>query len=90
MKNLKRPILLLVAVVTLFSCAKEYDDGELRGRIESLEAWQETVNGQIVALQGLVSALENKDYVTSVTELADKSGYVIAFSKSGPVTIYHL
>lgn len=89
MKNFKKPILLLVALVTLFSCAKEYDDSELRGRIESLEAWQKTVNGQIVALQGLVSALENKDYVTSVTELADKSGYVIAFSKSGPVTIKH-
>lgn len=38
MKNLKKIIPLLLAVVTLFGCAKEYDDSELRGRIESLES----------------------------------------------------
>lgn len=89
MKIFKKTALLLSVVAVCFGCAKEYDDSELRGRIESLETWQKTVNDQIVALQGLVGALENKDYVTSVTELADKSGYVIAFSKSGPITIKH-
>ncbi|MEG0808404.1 MAG: leucine-rich repeat protein, partial [Alistipes sp.] len=37
----------------------------------------------------LITALEEKDFVTSVTELADKSGYTITFSKSGPITIKH-
>lgn len=89
MKNIKKTVLLLLAMGALFSCAKDYDDSELRGRIENLETWQKTVNDQINALQGLVSALENKDYVTSVTEFPDKSGYVIAFGKSSSITIKH-
>lgn len=89
MKNLKRITLLFLAITILLSCAKEYDDSELRGRIENLETWQKTVNSQIVALQGLVNALESRDQVTSVTELADNSGYAITFSKSSPITIRH-
>lgn len=89
MRKFEKMVLLLLTVVLLFSCSKEYDDSELRGRIENLESWQKTVNGQIVALQGLITALENKDHVTSVTELADKSGYTITFSQSSPITIKH-
>ena len=80
--------LLMLGALTV-SCTKEYDDTELRSRIENLEEWQKTVNTDIATLKTLVSNLENKDYVTSVEPLSDGSGYVINFEKSGAVTIKH-
>ena len=78
----------------LSSCGDDYDDSELRGDIENLESritaieeWQKSVNTDIRSLQSLVEALEDKDYVTSVTPLEDGTGYVISFLKSGNVTI---
>ncbi len=80
----------------LSSCGDDYDDSELRGDIENLESritaieeWQKSVNTDIRSLQSLVEALEDKDYVTSVTPLEDGTGYVISFLKSGNVTIKH-
>ncbi len=87
---MKLKLFLLAAIAALaFSCAKEYDDTELRDRIENLEAWQTQVNANIATLQTIVGALEAKDYVASVAPLSDGSGYVINFSKSGAVTIKH-
>ena len=56
-------------------------------RITDLEEWQEAANADIISLQGLVTALQGKDYVTAVTPLADGTGYTITFEKSGTVTI---
>src|SRR5574344_2100075 len=55
---------------------KNYDDDidSLNQRVTSLEAWQNTVNTNISALQTIVNALQTKDYVTGVTTLADGSG----------------
>lgn len=63
---------------------QEHDD-----RLASLEEWQESVNTDISSLQSLVEALENNDYVTGVTPLADGSGYEITFSKSGKIIVKH-
>ena len=76
-------------------CAKDDIDDirkelqEHDSRLASLEEWQQSVNTSIASLQGLVSALEDKDYVTGVTPLEDGTGYVISFLKSGNVTIKH-
>ncbi len=67
----------------------ENDVTDITNRIEVLEKWMNETNENIASLQTIVEALQEKDYVTSVTPLADGSGYVIAFSQSGPVTIYH-
>ena len=59
---------------------------------ESLQRMCEQMNSNIEALQTIVSALQTNDYVVSVTplyEITSVIGYVITFSKSGPVTIYH-
>ena len=59
---------------------------------EALKKECEQMNANIVALQTVVSALENKDYVTGVTPIyegVNEIGYIINFSKSGKVTIYH-
>ena len=85
--------LLLAATFALCSCTKQ-DLDEIRAeqagldaRLSTLEEWQRTINGQITSLQNIFSALEDNDYVTSVGELADGTGYVINFVKSGAITI---
>lgn len=90
--------LMLLFVVMAIGC----DDGELvqlqrdvkdlQSRVTTLETWCNTANTQICALQGLVTALEQKDFVTGVTPIVENSkevGYTISFSKSGPITIRH-
>ena len=59
---------------------------------EVLKQQCEQMNANIEALQVIVNALQNNDYVKSVVPIYDGTtevGYVIEFSKSGKVTIYH-
>ncbi|MBO5972329.1 MAG: hypothetical protein J6Q07_04910, partial [Alistipes sp.] len=59
---------------------------------EQLQALCNQMNTNISSLQTIVEALQNNDYVTSVTPVLDGGktvGYTINFSKSGAVTIYH-
>ena len=59
---------------------------------EALKQQCEQMNANIEALQVIVNALQNNDYVKSVTSIYDggkEIGYVIEFTKSGKVTIYH-
>lgn len=98
MKKMKYPFGIILSFVLLFTGCK-FDDGDIwkelekhTERIAALEAWQQTVNTNINALQGLVSALENNDYVTGVIPVKEGSveiGYTITFTKSPSITIYH-
>ena len=59
---------------------------------EALQKQCEQMNANIDALQTVVSALQNNDYVTSVTPIYEgvkEIGYIINFSKGGKATIYH-
>ena len=94
MKKFRHYALLTFAAMAVFGCSKDYDDTELRNdvsdlksRVEKLETWCTTANSQISALQGLVTALEARDYVTGVSPVTN--GYTITFSKSGAITIYN-
>lgn len=97
MKMKKIWVALLLAGMSfgMGSCMKEDIDDirkelqEHDDRLTSLEEWQKSVNTDISSLQSLVEALEDKDYVTGVTPLADGSGYEISFLKSGKITIKH-
>ena len=89
-------LLLIAVAVSVTSCGEDYDDtaikndiADLQSRVEKLETWCTTVNGQISALQGLVSALEAKDYVTGVSPTTTNDGYTITFSKSEAITIHN-
>ena len=65
---------------------------EHEGRIEKLEALCRQINTNVDALQAIIQALQNNDYVTSVhpvTYDGVEVGYTIGFSKSEPITIYH-
>lgn len=69
----------------MLSGCKKYDDTDVRNdiqdlqsRVTALETWCETAKGQISSLQGLVQALESKNFITSVTpvmEGAEEVGY---------------
>lgn len=66
---------------------KEIDDIKAR-----LDAFCEQTNTNVEALQTMILALQANDYVTGVTPLVENGvevGYMIAFDKSGIVTIYH-
>ena len=64
----------------------------LEDRIEQLEELCTQINTNIASLQTLVNAVQNNDYITSITPIVegeDIVGYTITFTKSGPVTIYN-
>jgi hypothetical protein len=94
MKSLK--ILLMVAA--LFATNACYDDDDLRRsiddlqtRVKALEEWAETVNGNIAALQNIIIALQNNDYVTGVTPFTSPApgGYTVTFTKSDHAIIWN-
>ena len=90
--------ILAAAAFCLVSCTS-YDEiamwnknEDLGERVSRLEELCEQMNSNISALQLIVEALQDNDYVTGivpVTENGETIGYTINFSKSGPVTIYH-
>ncbi|MDD6976700.1 MAG: PL29 family lyase N-terminal domain-containing protein [Bacteroidales bacterium] len=95
--------LLLCAGLVITGC---YDDSALQGqigslsdqlqdhesRLKELERLTAQQNTNISSLQTIVTALQDKDYVTSVAPIYEGDevvGYTITFSKSGAVTIYN-
>lgn len=90
-------LMAIVLAVVVSSC--QYDDtmvwerfDDHENRITQLEELCREMNTNISALQSIVEALQNNDFVTSVTPVTEGGetiGYVITFSKSGTVTIYH-
>ena len=89
-------VLLLCAGLAMTGC---YDDSFLQqqlkdheSRLKELERLTAQQNTNISSLQTIVTALQDKDYVTSVAPIneGDKVvGYTITFSKSDAVTIYN-
>lgn len=89
--------LLLISVLGISSCA--YDDTSLwekvnnhENRIAELEQLCKQMNSNITAMQTLLNAMEENNYITSVTPVVEDGetvGYTIAFTKSEPITIYH-
>ena len=62
------------------SCSDDYDDSEIKERLDkvenrvtALEKWCSIINSEIASLKRLITALENKDYVTGVETL--ENGY---------------
>lgn len=103
MKKLKRRyVIYLFCICSLFPCllsSCKYDDSELIDRVDNLEdrlakleEQCKQINANINSLQTIVSALENANQITSVSELVEngkKVGYKIEFTKSSVIHIYH-
>lgn len=89
--------LLLISVLGISSCA--YDDTSLwekvnnhENRIAELEQLCKQMNSNITAMQTLLNAMEENNYITSVAPVVEDGetvGYTISFTKSEPITIYH-
>ncbi len=96
---MKKHIFLLVTVITtLVSCAKyDYDAilEQLRDheeRIQKLETLCTQLNSNVEAIQTILAALEQNDYITDITKITESGveiGYSITFAKGGTVNIYH-
>jgi hypothetical protein len=88
----------LIGVTSLLSCSM-YDDtliweklNDHERRLAALEELCEKLNSDVESMQTIIEALQNNDYVTSVTPIYegdDVIGYTIVFSKSGAVSIYN-
>lgn len=92
-------MLALTCVALFSSCSDEYDDLALRqdiadlgGRITALEELCNTMNNNISALQSIVTALQQRDYIKSIEPIVQNGkeiGYRITFMDADPITIYH-
>ncbi len=86
-------LLLSLVLIPLTACnddeieALKANQEALSNRVLALETWQKQVNDNIVSLQNLIAALEQRDYVTGVTPLTDGSGYIISFLNNGAIII---
>ena len=88
----------LLYAAAVCSCAG-YDDSALQNRVGNLESEVRhlkelcsQMNTNISAMQSIVNALQNNDYVTGVAPVVKNGveiGYTIMFSKSSSITIYH-
>ena len=89
--------LLLISILGFSACS--YDDTSLwekvnnhENRIAELEQLCKQMNSNISAMQTILNAMEENNYITSVTPVVENGetvGYTIAFTKSEPITIYH-
>ena len=98
MAKLFKLLLAAVAASLAVACATQELDGvnnrldNLESRVSALEKLCQEMNTNISSLQGIVSALQNQDYITAVNELTSDGnviGYTINFAKGQPITIYH-
>lgn len=88
----------MLPILAILSCSK-YDDTELwnkikdhDARISKLEQLCAQCNTNIVSIQKILEALQEKDTISSVTPIYEGTniiGYTITFSKSSPITIYN-
>ena len=87
---------ILFAVALLLCGCEGYDDSALRSdidnlkdRVSSLESLCSKMNENISSLQQIVSALQTKDYVVSVTDLPDGAGYTVTFTSGKVIYLYN-
>ena len=98
--GLRALLLLPVAFVMLAvgACVR-FDDApiwdklkEHEERIAELERQCERLNGNVQALQTVLEAVQQNDYVTDVVKVVEDGveiGYCLTFAKGGTVTVYH-
>ena len=90
--NLKKFFVLMLVALTAITSSCKYDDDELwdtvnslAERISALETLTKQMNSDIAAMQSVISALENKVYVSEVEKLTD--GYILHFTDGTTATI---
>ena len=88
-------ILLTSLLVAVTSCQHEDIWNKLREheqRIEQLEKQCRELNSNVQAIQAILNAIQENDYVTEVMKILENGvevGYCLTFAKGGTVTIYY-
>lgn len=92
-------LLVFFSAILLFAACSKYDDvwikdeiASIEKRLAELEEKCKQINADIVALQNLVNAIQQNDFVADVKEIKENGkviGYEICFSKSKSVCIYN-
>jgi hypothetical protein len=90
--------LIFAAVVAMTSCST-FDHSSImeqlrdhEERIQRLEALCNQLNSNVEAIQTILTALEQNDYITDIAKITEggvETGYSITFAKSGTINIYH-
>ena len=89
---------LILATVLLVAGCSEYDDSELRSRIEKVEQELSRAKSDIEALKTLVDIVQKnqeglsaKVYVTKVEAFSEDgaSGWIVYFTSGDPIKIYN-
>ncbi len=95
MKKLLIFTIALVGILGLSSCSDDYlyeQVESLNNRVSTLELQVEQIEDNLSSLQSIVEALQNNDYITSITPVKENGvevGYKITFAKGKTITIYH-
>ena len=87
--TMSRIVYCAVLGLAMVSC---YDDSDLRATLDDHEQRLEAIDSNIAALQTLVEAVEDADYIVSVKvikEDGEEVGYEITFAEHGEIEIYH-
>lgn len=86
MKVFSRILSLVSVLVLFFTGCQEYDDTEIKGRVDNLESQVtelrllvEKINSNLTSLVTAVDALNNQDQIVSVEKLPAGNGYTITF-----------
>ena len=92
---------LSAALITLgvIACTP-YDDTDIRGeldnlksQVDALDVQLQKINANLNAMQTIVNALDNNEYITAVEDVKDEQGnvigYTITFAQAGRKTIYN-
>ena len=96
---MKKLTYMAFAILLALSSCQKYDHTDILNqlrdheeRIQKLETLCNRLNTNISAMQALLVALQENDYITGITPLMENGkevGYTIYFSKGLPMTIYH-
>ena len=90
--------LFLSLVLLSTSCTKMFRDelNEIHTEIDDIKSRLDSIcnamNNNIASLKSIVTAMQNNDYVKSITPIIENGkevGYEIVFTQSGKITIYH-
>ena len=90
--------LCLSLVLLSTSCTKMFRDelNEIHTEIDDIKSRLDSIcnamNNNIASLKSIVTAMQNNDYVKSITPIIENGkevGYEIVFTQSGKITIYH-
>ena len=98
MKNLFKWVSTVVTMALAVACTTQELDSvnerlsDLESRVSALETLTRQMNSNISSLQGIVTAIQTGDYITSINPIASDGktiGYTITFAKGQPITLYH-